>query len=227
MSIIVELSASIGASIVTVVVAWKFRDIVQNNDLINSLRVLISSKGIKDIGDAYIIVLNLLLDDSMVGNKYLKTFAIYINASLFKSLVVISEKIVSAPKNEKKSNTIVGMMISKKMKNSSKAQSILFLSLLINLASSLIIDSQVNGLLCVLIAFLLLCIQLDHKLIEYRIGKGLYGKNAFEAKEIIEFIIAHADKDDFNDSGGLKKVIPQPNLDDIKVRSENIGGAVV
>jgi midasin (ATPase involved in ribosome maturation) len=80
MSIIVELSASIGASIVTVVVAWKFRDIVQNNDLINSLRVLISSKGIKDIGDAYIIVLNLLLDDSMVGNKYLKTFAIYINA---------------------------------------------------------------------------------------------------------------------------------------------------
>ena len=55
-------------------------------------------------------------------------------------------------------------------------------------------------------------IHADHKLIEHRIRNGWYGKNEFESREIIEFILSHANKDDFNDSGGLKKIIPTPEF---------------
>jgi hypothetical protein len=70
-----------------------------------------------------------------------------------------------------------------------------------------------------------MAIHVDHKLIEHRIRNGWYGGNEFESLEIIDFILSHSNKDDFNDSGALKRVIPLPNSTEVKSRDTVIGGA--
>tara|TARA_A200000159_G_scaffold1453_1_gene1619 strand:- start:3222 stop:3917 length:696 start_codon:yes stop_codon:yes gene_type:complete len=210
LEMIPEVLKGAAGSIVAVVIFWKMGDILRNKNLDQAFKRLIKSKGFRDISFSYLEVLNILLDDSMARNKVLKIFAIYINVSLFKALANISEQIAKSTDSDKKAKTVVGLMISEKMKKSSRAQLFLFLALIANVAISFVFDNSVSIFVMVFVSILLLCIQIDHKLIEYRVNKGWYGKNEFETLEIIEFIIAHADKNDFNDSGGLKKVIPQP-----------------
>jgi hypothetical protein len=216
MSIIIEalpeILKGISGTAVAAVIVWKFFDILKNKKLDKALKNLLKSKGIRDIGSSYIKVLNALLDDSMPGNIVLKKFSIYVNASLFKTLANISEQIVKSSDTDKKAKTVVGLMLSEKMRKSSRAQLFLFLALIVNVAGSLVLDNSVSVFVMVFVSILLFCIQIDHKLIEYRVNKGWYGKNEFETLEIIEFIIAHAEKNDFNDSGGLKRVIPQPTI---------------
>ncbi len=210
LEMIPEVLKGAAGSIVAVVIFWKMGDILRNKILNQAFKRLIKSKGFRDISFSYLEVLNILLDDSMARNRALKIFAIYINVSLFKALENISEQIAKSTDSDKKAKTVVGLMISEKMKKSSRAQLFLFLALIANVAISFVFDNSVSIFVMVFVSILLLCIQIDHKLIEYRVNKGWYGKNEFETLEIIEFIIAHADKNDFNDSGGLKKVIPQP-----------------
>jgi hypothetical protein len=216
MSTIIEILPEIfkgaSASVVVALLGWKVVDVFKNKNLDQALRKLLKSKGIRDIGSTYIEVLDILLDDSMHGSKVLKKFAIYINASLFKTLANISEQIVKSSDTEKKAKTVVGLMLSEKMRKSSRAQLFLFLALIVNVAFSLVLDNSVSVFVMAFVSIFLLFIQIDHKLIEYRVNNGWYGKNKFETLEIIEFIIAYADKNDFNDSGGLKRVIPQPTV---------------
>lgn len=213
MSLILEVVLQgAGASLAGAVAFWKVAEIFKNKRLNQALRKFLNTKGIRSLGSSYIEVLNILLDDSMLGKRVFKKFAIYLNASLFKALANISEQIVNSSTGEKKAKTIVGLMLSEKMKKSSRAQLFLFLALLVSIASSLVLNSPANSFVILFISLILLCIQIDHKLIEYRVSKGWYGKNEFETLEIIDFIIAHSDKNDFNDSGGLKKVIPQPKI---------------
>ncbi|MFT6910312.1 MAG: hypothetical protein ACJAS1_007040 [Oleiphilaceae bacterium] len=216
MSVIIEtlpaILKGVAGSLVAAVILWKMSDIFENKKIVQALRKFLKSKGIRNMGSSYIEVLNILLNDSMLGNNVFTKIAIYINASLFKTLANISEQIVKSSETEKKAKTVVGLMISDKMRKSSRAQLFLFLALIVNISGSLVLDNSISSFVMVFVSLLLLCIQIDHKLIEYRVNKGWYGKNEFETLEIIEFIIAHSDKNDFNDSGGLKKVITQPKI---------------
>lgn len=106
-------------------------------------------------------------------------------------------------------------MLGEKLKNSVRIQLVLLLALAINALLAYVNDVEMSLFAICVVAIGFAAIYVDHKLIEYRVRRGWYGKNEFESREIIRFILAHADKNDFNDQGGLKKVIPSPSLEDL------------
>jgi hypothetical protein len=50
----------------------------------------------------------------------------------------------------------------------------------------------------------------DHLILAYRIRRGYYATNQHEAKELLRFLIAHADKGDFSDGDDLRRIFPTP-----------------
>lgn len=112
--------------------------------------------------------------------------------------------------SKRKSNTIVGMMIKERATAANKSHLLLIGTLAIYLivASTSLVDF--SWLAVIFPSVLLLALHADQYLIAYRIRKGWYGRNEYEAREIIEFILTHAEKDDFNDEGGLKKLMDAP-----------------
>lgn len=139
----------------------------------------------------------------------------------------ILTEVVKAPPEEKKAKTVVGLMLGEKMKKSFQAQLFLILALTISLFSYILFQTAWNIVAIGIIIFSLLAIQIDKMLIEYRVKNGWYGTNEYEAREIISFIISHANKDDFNDSGGLKKVIPEPEIIEAEEPLTNPNGVPV
>lgn len=106
--------------------------------------------------------------------------------------------------------TIAGMLLGSKSKQSIVSYFLLILSIAVYIIISIISGNEINSYV---ILFLVICITLIHinqKIIEYRISNGLYGKNEYEAREMINYILSHSDKSDFSDGDKLKKLFPQP-----------------
>lgn len=153
------------------------------------------------------VIINMLLPEPLITRKLL----LWINSSLYSALLKTVDKITGENNGENKSNTIVGIMLCEKIKNSSNAQLLLLLSLIIHFSLVYLSVVELNVFIIFLVVIGLFFIHLDHKIIEYRINKGFYGKNEFEAIEIINFILNHSKKSDFDDgSGGIKKLMPTP-----------------
>jgi len=226
MSLLTEIATGAGATIIAIIIIAKFTDVFKNKKVYLSVLETIKSKGVLSTTKAYIKATEAILDSVIPGNTIYKQFVIALNSSLMLSIVNIAESIVESNAEERKSKTIVGLMLGEKLKKSANSQLFLITALLINIILSLLSDVPINTLVIV-VAIGLLAIHIDHKLIEHRLKNGWYGKNEFETREIIEFIVSHANKDDFNDKGGLKKVIPLPELNSTKEHASNLGGATV
>ncbi len=115
-----------------------------------------------------------------------------------------------------KSNTIVGLMLEKKLTDSNTNTRRLLLVAAAYLACAAVDIVPFNQFVLIIPAILLAALYLDQYLIIYRVRKGWYGRNEYEAREIIEYVISHADKDDFNDEGGLKKLMDAPEREEHK-----------
>lgn len=146
-----------------------------------------------------------------------------VSASLLLSISRVADDITHSPNENKMSKTVVGLMLGEKVKKSTKAYLLLFLSSVVNLTFYLVFNFDVSIFIIVLSLFGFLAIYVDHKMIEYRLKIGVYGTNSFESREIINFMLSHSNKNDFNDSGGLKRVIPTPELD-VKKESYTVEG---
>ncbi|NWD88231.1 hypothetical protein [Pseudomonas sp. K5002] len=155
-----------------------------------------------------------MFEIALPRSRFFGAAIIAINASLAMSIVKIAEQASLADERAKKSKTIVGLMLSEKMKQSTKIQMIFLSVLILDAFLAFINDARMNIFVLFVVVVGWAGIYIDHKLIEFRINKGWYGTNEFESREIIRFIISHANKDDFNDQGKLKKVIPEPSLSD-------------
>lgn len=55
---------------------------------------------------------------------------------------------------------------------------------------------------------------IDYWTLSYRVKNGYFGQSKAEALELIKFIKSHADKDNFNDSDGPKKIFRRRKLED-------------
>ncbi|MFG0773071.1 hypothetical protein ACF8PD_14695 [Vibrio plantisponsor] len=121
---------------------------------------------------------------------------------------LFSDSLANAEK--KKSNTIVGMMLEDKAAASNKINLYLFGAIGIQFIGSYFGIIPFNVLTILVPLVLLIALHLDQIIVGYRIRKGWYGRNRSEAREIISYILSHANKDDFNDDGGLKKLIEKP-----------------
>lgn len=211
-SAISEFGTFAGAAIVASIFAAKMYDAFKSKDVRNAIMDVLRSKGALNATKNYIKALDVMMGAVIPGNIFYKKLIIILNSSLVLSISLMAEQATTASNQTKKSNTIVGIMLGEKLKKSSKAQLLLVTALLANIIFTYFLSLPYNGIVFLLVGIGLLAIHADHKLIEYRIRNGWYGKNEFESREIIEFILSHANKDDFNDSGGLKKIIPTPEL---------------
>tara|TARA_Y100000588_G_scaffold361778_1_gene422928 strand:- start:4624 stop:5364 length:741 start_codon:yes stop_codon:yes gene_type:complete len=111
-----------------------------------------------------------------------------------------------------RSNTIVGLMLEDRFSSSIKGIRVLSLVTLVYLSCSYLEIIPFNVLAPIIPLLLISALMLDQYLITYRVRKGWYGRNEYESREIINYAIAHANKDDFNDEGGLKKLMDAPQL---------------
>lgn len=112
------------------------------------------------------------------------------------------------------------MMLEEKLTKSKKNSSLIIVALLIYIACSSFHLIQLNPFAIIVPLILLTAFYLDQYLIIYRVRKGWYGRNEYETREIISYIVAHADKDDFNDDGGLKKLMDAPENAKNSVQNE-------
>lgn len=228
MSIAESIAIGVGASVLTGVVISKAKDIFGNEDFKSALKYSFdTSNELPKRAKAYFKAIDVILDDTTPFSKHNKRVFIYLNSSLVSAISKIHEDIRKSSPDQKKSKTIVGIMLQDKLKRSSKSQIVLILCLVLNLILSSLSIVSFSHFLLVLVSLCILAIHVDQKLIDYRVMKGWYGKNKFEANEIINFIISHANKDDFNDSGGLKRVIPLPEVEAEKEKSGVPGGATI
>lgn len=218
-----------GASLVLVAMSM-IKNTLRNEDFRSAFKHFMDpSTKLTERAKSYARVIEIVLDDTMPLGKYNKKTIILINSALISAISTLYKESEGESDEKRKSNTIVGVMLLERLKKSTKLQFILVLCLILNVLISLIPAIEFSYFLLALVSVMLLSIHADQQLIRYRIRKGWYGTNEFEAKEIINFIISHSNKDDFNDSGGLKRVIPLPEADAEKEKnkSNGFGGAVV
>jgi hypothetical protein len=231
MSTFVEtIVIGIGSSIFASVIYSKANEILKNKDFKLAIKYFFDrSNSLPKRAEAYFKTIEIVLDETMPFSKYNKKIVIYLNSNLISAITKIHSKLNDVRPEEKKANTIVGMMLGEKVKKASKAQISLIACLLLHFILVLFSVVNFSSFLFVVISVGILFIHIDQKLVDYRIRKGWYGKNEFEAKEIINFVLSHSNKDDFNDSGGLKRIIPLPEIETKKEASDlrNHGGVAL
>lgn len=93
---------------------------------------------------------------------------------------------------------------------------ILFLALLTYILSSYYFKLTISYGLIVISFLVMLLLAIYNSSFDFRIGKGFYGNNEREAREIIMFILKESDNIDFTDNGKLKKIISDTDLDEFE-----------
>jgi hypothetical protein len=228
MSIMESIGIFVGGASLVLVALSMARNSLTNEDFKSAWKhVFDSSKSISELSKSYTKVIEIVLEDTMPFAKYNKRVVLLINSSLISAISTVSKKGEGESVETRRSNTVVGVMLLERLKKSTKIQLTLIVCLIVNFALSLLPGIEFSNFLFALVSSLIFAIHLDQNLIEYRIKKGWYGTNEFEAKEIINFIISHSNKDDFNDSGGLKRVIPLPDVEAENEKAKRFDGATV
>jgi hypothetical protein len=110
----------------------------------------------------------------------------------------------------KKSQSIVEMMVDNRAKNAQKAYTVFAITLLGQFAFAYFSKIATNFWFTLLVLILASATYLNQTILVYRIKKGLYGANDYEARELIEFIFQNVDYIDFNDGNSRKKIMPEP-----------------
>ncbi len=137
-----------------------------------------------------------------------KKLWIFVNSGLVNSVINISNE--SEENNNIDKNTIIGMLVGDRIKKDTKSYIYLSISLIASIFIPIIADFNLNLWLIGFLLIIISLLTLNHKILEYRIVKGYYGSNEYEAREIISYLESHTDPDDFNGSG--KKKVFQSSL---------------
>lgn len=104
--------------------------------------------------------------------------------------------------------SVIGMLVGEKIRKDTKSYIIILVSLLLSLSIPFALGVAINLWLVVLVSIMFLLLVINHKVLEYRISNGLYGNNAYEVREILEYIESYSSDDDFT-GFEQEKVFPQ------------------
>ncbi|MDW1999332.1 hypothetical protein R7P64_01965 [Vibrio sp. 2304] len=160
----------------------------------------------------------------LLNYTFTKRLASFFEITYDKASILLSvESIIDSSK--KKTNTVVGMMLKERASKANRSSLLLVATVVVYLIFCAITAIEFSWLVILFPCILLFAFQADQYLITFRIRKGWYGRNEYEAREIIEYILSHADKDDFNDEGGLKKLMDDPERVEDQ-ETENLNGWV-
>jgi hypothetical protein len=89
----------------------------------------------------------------------------------------------------------------------------LLFSSLLYVAVSRQFEYEMQPGIFIIVGFLLVALYINQKALTYRIRKGVYGTNAYEARELIAYIISNSDKEDFFDGDDPKRLLLPPEQD--------------
>ncbi|MDH6024946.1 hypothetical protein [Vibrio splendidus] len=156
--------------------------------------------------------------------EYLKTiYSEMITA--FSSLVIATLSLESLKDTSKaRTNTVVGMMLKEKLDGSNKNCLLIIAGLIAYICLAFFNLVQFHFTAFIIPLCLLVAMYLDQHLIIYRVKKGWYGRNEYETREIINYVIAHAKPEDFNNDGGLKTLMDKPERKQLS-KADNNGWA--
>lgn len=121
----------------------------------------------------------------------------YLNSGLIDS--VVKNVVYNDDSTEIDRNTVIGLLVGDKIKKDTRSFLYIGVALVVVLGSSLIGISELNYWLVSLLLIAFSLLNLNQKVLEYRISNGLYGQNQYEAREIIGYIENHSNPDDFHD----------------------------
>lgn len=140
----------------------------------------------------------------MKDNKlYMNIISILLNIGLLTAFIKSTEK-----NNICKSDSIAGVLLEKKIKSFTYCYIILIISLLVSSLFYFLDITKHNGVAITVITAAIACTFINQQILKYRISKGYYGTSRYETIEILEFIQKHAEKTDFIDKNGNKKLFP-------------------
>lgn len=112
--------------------------------------------------------------------------------------------------SEIKRNTIIGLLVTKKLNSDNNSFYYLGLSFVMCLISLKLGFITTHQWVIALPLILMTLLFLNHKALEYRIVHGLYGNTEYEAREILAFIDCYLKPEDFDDQGGIQEVFQSP-----------------
>lgn len=156
-----------------------------------------------------------LLGYSPIKNKYYRMVAFILFASTFLVTAKLTDQLIGCNKEEIRTKTIVGMMLGDKLIKARLSQGLLILALSMYILCDGLGLILANEFFVLALALFVFCINMDVKLTKKRVLNGTYGDNEFESREIIKYILSHSNPDDFNDSGGFKKIIEDIDLEEL------------
>lgn len=202
-----------GLGTLAIFISWKVTQALNNKEILETILDSIREKGLRKKATKYLEAIDMLMDSMFPeANKTYKRYSVFFNIGLYTSIIPFIVEMLDSDPAERRTKTVVGMMIGEKIRQGMMAQMWLIASIGLSFLCDFWFETGAGVWTLLISSISLLAIQIDHKLIEHRIKKGLYGSNAFETLEIVNFIIRHANKDDFNDQGGLKRIIPKPEI---------------
>lgn len=217
----------------------KYRDVIENIEIILDLpeKIVYKSHLSEGIAPSDITIIKCALDKELTSilkkerlittdiivkvklNQFLKSLKItflkfILNAGLINSFLEKKLKVISREHNYE--NTIVGLLVERRIKSDTRSYIILFCALFLHFVFSLLPSYSINWLLILFLVSLIGLLHLNQKVLEFRIKKGYYGCNEYEAREILSYILEHSDKKQFNDKDGIKEIFPEAEITETK-----------
>lgn len=172
--------------------------------------------GTEKLGEVYAEILKIQLQKGILSSQKAENSSLYtvwkqkrptllLNAGLYnafarKFLSTIQMKEIK----ETVSDTLIGIMIDGKAKAYTRSYIYLSLTIFLLFLGSILTDIKVEPFLIYTNIFFLAATLINQKILEFRIVKGYYGSNEYEAREMIRFIAENSDGSNFSDGIGLK-----------------------
>jgi len=132
----------------------------------------------------------------------------------------------ATPELKVNDTTIIDMMLEKKAKTDAKSYLYFTLAIVAHLLFVIFFKTNTNYWLMFLVVLLAGSLFANRQLLRYRIRKGYYGTSEDEAREIIQFILEHAEDTDFTDGDGTKKLMPDPETE-LREEFVPVGGLTI
>lgn len=131
------------------------------------------------------------------------------------SEIIVKYVLEMAKEKRIAASTVIGLFVKEKVQKYFRAYFKLFYSFLFILICYLLSGKDLNIFVLGLPVLFFILLLLNQKILEYRLRKRYTGKNEYEAREIIKFILAHSNKSDFMQGGKMKELFPQEEMQNI------------